>query len=510
MSRAAEPLLRMEGLTIRHADGRTLLQDSGFTIAPGEILLLLGPSGSGKTTLLGLLSGLLDRSAGWRVEGLCHLPDGSVDLARERVAAGGIVFQNYALFDDLTVEDNLAAAADHGSGAGAELQDFARSLLAGIEGRQRPAELSGGQQQRVAIARGLLANRPLLFFDEPNAGLDPVQARRLAALLDRLRRERGLSMVIVAHHLQSLLPIVDRVLLIEPETASLRELAPDAPELADYEAGPAAPVRPSPAPAAIPGSAAAEPAARSSSRLRSRVLPRWWLRYAAQYFWLLALAPSMLAFILVGGLLTGFVATWSAFQFLPFADYLLPLVHDDTLTAIGLTQFRIMAPLMLSILIAARNSAIIAADLGHRVYARQVEAMASLNMDHRAYLGGGVLAASLLGALLLTLLILAVGAAATLATWQLQFPGQPADLFRDSFFLLVFRDGAWLPDAWPWMLAKIIPSALASALLGLYFGYRRKTSVLSLNAAIAQAIIFGVSAALIVNAAVTLIEPIEV
>jgi len=504
MTAAAEPLLRMEGLTIRRDDGRALLQDSGFAIAPGEVLLLLGPSGSGKTTLLGLLSGLLDRSAGWQVEGRCHLPDGTVDLAREPVAAGGIVFQNYALFDDLTVEGNLAAAADHGSGAEAELQSFARSLLAGIEGRQRPAELSGGQQQRVAIARSLLANRALLFFDEPNAGLDPVQARRLVALLDRLRRERGLSMLIVAHHLQSLLPIVDRVLLIDPETATLRELAPDAPELADYDADPAA-ARPRP-----PAPPAGQPARHSSSRLRSRVLPTWWLRYAGQYFWLLALAPSMLAFILVGGLLTGFVATWSAFQFLPFADYLLPLVHDDTLTAIGLTQFRIMAPLMLSILIAARNSAIIAADLGHRVYARQLEAMASLNMDHRAYLCGGVLASSLLGALLLTLLILAVGAAATLATWQVQFPDQPAALFRDSFFLLVFRDGAWLPDGWPWMLAKILPSALASAAVGLYFGYRRKTSVLSLNAAIAQAIIFGVSAALLVNAAITLIEPIEV
>lgn len=299
------------------------------------------------------------------------------------------------------------------------------------------------------------------------------------------------------------------MLLIDPDGATLRELPPDAPELADYGVVPASPAqRPVPPPPGTP--AAAPPARHSSSRLRARVLPSWWLRYAGQYFWLLALAPSMLAFILVGGLLTGFVATWSAFQYLPFADYLLPLVHDDTLTAIGLTQFRVLAPLMLSILIAARNSAIIAADLGHRVYARQLEAMTSLNMNHRAYLCGGVLASSLLGALLLTLLILSVGATATLLTWQAQFPDQPAALFRDSFFLLVFREGAWLPDGWPWMLAKILPSALASAALGLYFGYRPKSSVLSLNTAIAQAIIFGVSAALLINAAITLIEPIEI
>ena len=165
---------------------------------------------------------------------------------------------------------------------------------------------------------------------------------------------------------------------------------------------------------------------------------------------------------------------------------------------------------MLSVLMAARNAAIVAADVGHRVYTRQIEAMISLNMSHRGYISGGVLASSLLGALLLALLLLAVAATASLVTWQAQFPELPAAIFRDAFFQLVFREGDWLPDGWLWMLAKILPSALAAGALGLYFGQRPKTSVVSLNSAIAQAIIFGVSAALIINALVTLIEPIRV
>ena len=504
----ARPLLKVEKLSIRHRDGREIVRNANFEIVPGEIVLLIGPSGSGKSTLLSLFSGLLDRHKGWRAEGCCRLPNQTVDLSQERAAAGGIVFQNYALFDELSVRGNLAAAAEHGEGGSEELSELISSLLSDIGQDQKPAELSGGQQQRVAIARSLLARRPLLFFDEPNAGLDPVQTRRLVELIDRLRREQALSVVIVAHHVHDLLPVADRVLLLDPQTRSLQQLDPASPRLADY-----CPVVPKAIkerqerhPVHEP---AGEPAAYSSA-IRLRLRPSWWFSYAAQYFWLLALAPSMLAFIVIGGLLTGFVATWSAFQYMPFANYLLPLVHDDTLTALGLTQSRVLAPLMLSVLMAARNAAIVAADVGHRVYTRQIEAMISLNMSHRGYISGGVLASSLLGALLLALLLLAVAATASLVTWQAQFPELPAAIFRDAFFQLVFREGDWLPDGWLWMLAKILPSALAAGALGLHFGQRPKTSVVSLNSAIAQAIIFGVSAALIINALVTLIEPIRV
>lgn len=500
-------LLRVEELSLHHPDGRQLLANASFKIAPGEIVLLLGPSGSGKSTLLKLLAGLLQKDSGWKVSGRCHLAGESYDLAEQRVAAGGIVFQNYALFDELSVGGNLAAAADHGQGADPELKLFLRNLLSGIERDRMPADLSGGQQQRVAIARSLLARRPLIFFDEPNAGLDPAQTGRLVELIDTLRRERSLSMLIVAHHAEQLLPVANRVLLLDPESASLQELAADSPKLAAYFALREANRR--------AGRRSAPPAGlhrdveEGAGPLRARVLPFWWLTYAGQYLWLLALAPSMLAFIVIGGFLTGFVATWSSFQYMPFASYLLPLVHDDTLAALGLTEARVLAPLMLSVLMAARNSAIIAADVSHRVYTEQIEAMISLNMSHRAYIGGGVLAGNLLGALLLTLLLLAVTATASLLTWQLQFPEQPSTIFREAFFRLIFPHDTWLPGGWVWMLAKILPSALASAALGLYFGYRPKGSVRSINSAIARAIIFGVSVALMINALITLIEPIN-
>src|SRR5690606_27813922 len=136
-----------------------------------------------------------------------------------------LVIQGNALFDDLSVSDNLRIAADHAAEAG-EFSDELATLLADIDPTKPVAMCSGGQKQRIAIARTLLANHLVLILDEPNSGLDVKSARRLASLVKDICRRAGKPAIIVAHHVQDLLPICDRVLLLDSRRRELRSVEP--------------------------------------------------------------------------------------------------------------------------------------------------------------------------------------------------------------------------------------------------------------------------------------------
>src|SRR5690606_28458650 len=128
----------------------------------------------------------------------------------------GLVFQDNALFDDLSVEENLRIAADHApTGARVRDGDAILSLLSDVEPDQAISACSGGQKQRVAIARTLIAGRPVLVLDEPNSGLDIKSSRRLAGLIKSICTERAFPVIIVAHHVDDLLPFADKVLLLD-------------------------------------------------------------------------------------------------------------------------------------------------------------------------------------------------------------------------------------------------------------------------------------------------------
>ncbi len=181
---AATPVVVVEKLTIAQHHGRVLLHEADFSLAAGEVVILAGPSGSGKSTLVNLLSGAISAAReGWRIAGHVRHGGARVDLSRERVALGGVVFQNFALFDELTVAENLAIAADHNATVGASLIAAIDGLLRDVDRHAAVNACSGGQRQRVAIARTLLGNHPVLFLDEPNSGLDVSASKRLAALI---------------------------------------------------------------------------------------------------------------------------------------------------------------------------------------------------------------------------------------------------------------------------------------------------------------------------------------
>jgi putative ABC transport system ATP-binding protein len=195
----------IEGLDLYLSFGETpALRGATVAVGRGEIVAVMGPSGSGKSTLLHCLAGILVPDSGEvRFDGR---PISSLDeearsaLRRDRF---GFVFQFGQLVPELTAEENVALPLLlRGVRRGAALREarewFARLDLEGLEGR-RSGELSGGQAQRVAVARGLVADPPVVFADEPTGSLDSLTGEQVMELLVTEARRRGTTVVLVTH-----------------------------------------------------------------------------------------------------------------------------------------------------------------------------------------------------------------------------------------------------------------------------------------------------------------------
>jgi thiamine transport system ATP-binding protein len=209
-----------------------------LTVAAGAFVILFGPSGAGKSTLLNLIAGFEAPLSGTlRLLGRDVL--GAPPAARPVTT----LFQDHNLFPHLTAAQNVALGLHPGRLDTAETARVAEALahvgLAGLEAR-RPAQLSGGERQRVALARSLVRDRPILLLDEPFAALGPAQRREMVALVDRLRQERGLTVLMVSHQLDALPGIAaqaafvadGRIAATGPATELLTR--PPLPEIADY------------------------------------------------------------------------------------------------------------------------------------------------------------------------------------------------------------------------------------------------------------------------------------
>lgn len=501
-------ILRVEDLTIAPPGSAPLFDNVGFSLHPGEVVLLTGPSGCGKSTLINLLAGTLDRTGNaWKISGKAEFKGEPIDLGRGDPMVASVVFQNFALFDDLSARQNVEIAFDHGDARRDTYAAAIAKLMQGIEPDAAIRDCSGGQQQRIAISRTLVADRPVLFMDEPNSGLDNRAARELALTIRELSDTLGIAIVVIAHHLGEFLDIADRIFAIDPAGASIREIEKPA---VDPESGLGR---------SIPGPAPGR-GATSAGRGRSYGLPareavqsnvkwrmiRWQSRYFLYYLWLLCLSPSVLLFVGLGGILVGFVSTWFLFQYLPYGELLIPLIQNDALAGIGYIQFRLLVPLMASILIATRNGAIISADIGNRVYSSQPRAMANLAIPYHRYIAGGIVLNVVLGAIILCVATMVLSAWTSMQTWHALFPEQSAYFWREQYFREMWPSGQALPDGIHWVLAKLIPSALGASVISIYFGSRSKTSVIDVNRAIANSIICSVSFVFIWHSLILLVE----
>ena len=198
-----EPYVRVAGLKKHYGDGEatvTVLDGIDAEVLKGEICVMLGPSGSGKSTFLNLIGGLEEADGGSiSVDGceLTALKPGQVGEYRRREL--GFVFQFYNLVPDLTIKENIEVTA-HLSKNPLDVDDLLRSLGLFEHRNKFPRQVSGGQQQRCAIGRALVKNPGLLLCDEPTGALDYKTSKEILALMERVNRDYGCTIVIVTHN----------------------------------------------------------------------------------------------------------------------------------------------------------------------------------------------------------------------------------------------------------------------------------------------------------------------
>lgn len=496
-----KPVLVVEDLSLITPSGKVLVEHAQFSIGRAEVVLLVGPSGSGKSSIVQLLSGLLgDDGAPWLVCGKMHHQGRDYDLSLERCNVGALVFQGYALFDDLTVLENLRIALDHSERPDLALAGLTASLLQDIDPRQTVSSSSGGQRQRIAIARTLLANRPLLLFDEPNSGLDPFAAQRLASLIRDLCRRMDRPALIVAHHVDDLLPLADAVYLLDTHRRTLRALPPNrqAVETALLSLG-------SPEEGASYGVPRFGTSWRHGLSDAHPSFP-WFFRYLHEYFWILLASPLMLLYIFIGAAIVGFVTLWFGFNYDLLGDVVRSFVHDESLMGLGFIEANVILPLIVSLLLVARNNAIITADLGNRVLSAQFRAMRNLHIPGRRYLTLAILINMIVGSLVLVAASLAIAAWSSYLTWQLLFPGQPFELWQENFFGAFFRPHQSWARTLGWVSLKVLSSAAVAAGVAIGIGLSAKDSVIAVNYAIARSIVVGVTLTLLMHAFITVLQ----
>ncbi|MBX9634601.1 MAG: ATP-binding cassette domain-containing protein [Magnetospirillum sp.] len=491
----ANAAIALNGLTITTPAGRVLVKDANFALGAGEVVLLVGPSGSGKSTIINALSGLLGCDGDhWRVSGTVHLEGRVHDLAKESCNVGGLVFQNNALFDDLTAGGNAHITADHVGRLDARIAQLIMELLHDVDPDQSVASCSGGQRQRVAIARTLLADRKVLLFDEPNSGLDKMAARRLASLIRQLCHQMGRPALIVAHHVDDLLPLADRVLFLDPTRCKLSELPADR---ATVES-------------ALLGAASdddMQPEARSFPwKLKPRSRWRWMSHYLGEYFWILCASPLLLGYVVLGAMIVGFVSVWFGFNYDALGSFIRSIVHDDALMGIGFIEMTVVVPLISCLLMVACNNAIITADLGNRALSSQFRAMSNLGIPARRYIFLSIAVNMTIAGLLLTAASMAVASFTSYHVWRLIFIGQPFELWMENFFREFLRSDRALLVHGGWTLFKVVATSVAATTTALAIGATRKESVISINHAIARSIVFGASATLIIHAVVAVLQ----
>ncbi len=208
------PYLVVEGLAKHYGDGDARVEVLGgitTTINKGEICVMLGPSGSGKSTFLNLIGGLESADGGKVSVGGCELTFlGKKDLGEYRRRELGFVFQFYNLVPDLTIRENIEVTA-HLSKNPLPVDELLRSLGLYDHRDKFPRQVSGGQQQRCAIGRALVKNPGLILCDEPTGALDYKTSKEVLALIEKVNREHGCTVVIVTHNAE-IAKMADRVL----------------------------------------------------------------------------------------------------------------------------------------------------------------------------------------------------------------------------------------------------------------------------------------------------------
>jgi len=230
--------LRIAGIRKRFGS-QEVLKDIAFTFEPAQVNMIIGPSGCGKTVLLKCMVGLIEPDSGEVYYGNIDFLRAGPEQKREILKNLGMLFQSSALFDSMTVAENVAFPMRvFTQSPEKEIQDRVAYCLerVGLPGIQEkyPAQLSGGMKRRVGLARAIVLNPKYLFCDEPNSGLDPVTSRRIDELIQELTDDFHTTTIVVTHDLRSVQLLGDNILFLHEGAAvwkgTRQQLTASAPE----------------------------------------------------------------------------------------------------------------------------------------------------------------------------------------------------------------------------------------------------------------------------------------
>jgi phospholipid/cholesterol/gamma-HCH transport system ATP-binding protein len=213
------PAIEVRGVT-KIYDGRPVLDQINLEVYTGECLVVMGGSGSGKSTLLRMMIGNVPCDGGEIIglgKNLNLMTTGELDAYRRSI---GVLFQSGALYNSMTVADNVALPLREHSDLPEETIDIMVTIkleLVGLrEAAQRmPSEISGGMKKRAGLARAMALDPSILFYDEPSAGLDPVTSAQIDHLIIDLNKRQGVTSVVVTHEMDSAFRIADRMVLLD-------------------------------------------------------------------------------------------------------------------------------------------------------------------------------------------------------------------------------------------------------------------------------------------------------